>query len=109
MLLLPFSLAVPGYSQGLYATVSGTVTDSSGAVIPGVTIKATNVDTGIVSNTVSNEAGVYNFRDLQPGKYSITASLPGFQTKTITDATLGQNATYRYNFQLSVSSVTTQV
>jgi len=93
----------------LYATVTGTVSDSSGAVIPGVTIKATNADTGVVSQTITNEAGVYNYRDLSPGKYNVSASLPGFQTKTITGAELGQNTTNRYNFTLSVSSVSTQV
>jgi Carboxypeptidase regulatory-like domain len=108
-LLLALCLAVPAYSQGLYATVTGTVSDSSGAVIPGVTIKATNVDTSIVSSTITNEAGVYNYRDLVPGKYNISASLPGFQTKTLTDANLGQNGSYRYNFELVVSSVNTQV
>jgi hypothetical protein len=89
--------------------VTGTVSDPSGAVIPGVTVRATNADTGVVSTTLTNEAGVYNFRNLLPGKYNIGASLPGFQTKTITDANLGQNVTYRYNFQLTVSSVATQV
>jgi hypothetical protein len=105
-LLLPVS---PAFSQGLYATVSGTVTDTSNAVIPGVTIKATNADTGVASNTITNEAGVYNFRDLLPGKYTISASLPGFQTKNLTDVNLTQNEAYRYNFELAVSSVNTQV
>src|SRR5436190_4938675 len=109
LLPLMFFLSAPAFGQGLYATVSGTVTDSSGALIPGVTVKATNVDTGVISTSVTNEAGVYNYRDLLPGKYSISATLPGFQTKTITDATLSQNATYRYNFQLTVSGVSTQV
>jgi Carboxypeptidase regulatory-like domain len=108
-LLLPLFVSVPAFSQGLYATVSGTVSDSSGAVIPGVTIKATAVDTGVVSTQLTNEAGVYNYRDLVPGKYTISASLPGFQTKTLTDVSLGQNGNYRYNFQLTVSSVATQV
>ena len=108
-LLLTLALAVPAYSQGLYATVTGTVNDSSGAVIPGVTIKATNVDTAIVSTTLTNEAGIYNYRDLVPGKYTISASLPGFQTKTLTDVNLGQNGSYRFNFEMVVSGVNTQV
>ena len=109
LLLLPLVLAGPAYSQGLYATVTGSVSDSSGAVIPGVTIRATAVDTGVVTTTLTNESGVYNYRDLLPGRYTISASLPGFQSKSITDATLSQNASYRYNFQLSVSNVSTQV
>jgi hypothetical protein len=108
-MLLLFSAAVPGFSQGLYATVTGTVSDTSGALIPGVEVKATNPDTGVVSTTVTNEAGAYNFRDLLPGKYTISASLPGFQTETITEATLGQNTTNRFNFKLNVAGAATQV
>jgi len=108
MLLL--CLSVPGFSQGgFFATVTGTVTDSSQALIPGVTVKATATETNVVTTTVTNEAGVYTFNNLNPGKYSITASLPGFQTKNITDASLSQNTSYRYNFELSVSGVNTQV
>jgi hypothetical protein len=109
LLLIVLSLSSFAYSQGLSAGATGIVTDSSSAVIPGVTIKATNVDTGVVSTTLTNEAGVYSFANLQPGKYTISASLPGFQTKSVTDAALGQNTTQRFNFQLSVSSVSTQV
>src|SRR6185436_16527773 len=102
-------VANPAFSQGLYATVTGTVSDSSGAVIPGVTIKATNVDTGVVSTTLSNEAGIYNYRDLIPGRYTLSASLSGFQTKTLTDVALSQNVTSRYNFELTVATQNTQV
>src|SRR5215471_7019825 len=109
VMLLSFAVAVPGFSQGLYATVTGTVGDASGALIPGVEIKATNADTGVVSTTITNEAGAYNFRDLLPGRYNINASLPGFQTETITDANLSQNTTNRFNFKLNVAGAATQV
>ena len=105
-MLLLLSLSVPAFSQGLFATVSGTVTDSSAALIPGVTVKATALETGVVSTAVTNEAGAYNFANLLPGKYTISASLPGFQTKTLTDIQLSQNTSYRYNFDLAVSGVT---
>src|SRR5688572_17599421 len=109
LVLLLLSLSVPAFAQGIFATVTGTVTDSSGALIPGVTIKATAIDTAVVSSTVTNEAGAYNFADLLPGKYTISASLPGFQTKNLTDVALSQNTTYRYNFELAVAGVNTQV
>src|SRR5688572_28933679 len=109
MLLSLLFLSIPAYSQGIYANVSGTVTDASGALIPGVTIKATNVDQGTVKTTVTNEAGAYNYADLLPGAYTISASLPGFQTKNLTDVNLSQNTNYRYNFELSVAGVNTQV
>jgi len=108
-LLLLISPVVPAFSQGVYANVSGIVTDSSKALVPGVTIKATAVDTNVVTTTVTNEAGAYTFNNLLPGKYTIAASLPGFQTKSIIDAQLSQNTSSRYNFELSVSGVNTQV
>jgi hypothetical protein len=110
MMLLAFSLCVTAYGQGgFFSTVSGTVTDSSKALIPGVTIKAKNVDTGIEATAISNEAGAYTFNSLASGKYTLTASLPGFQAKSYTDIVLSQNTAFRYNFELSVSGVNTQV
>jgi hypothetical protein len=107
--LLALSTAIPSFSQGLYSAATGTVTDASGALIPGVEVKATNVDTGVSSTTVTNETGSYNFPSLLPGKYTITASLPGFQTETIKDANLSQNTTNRFNFKLNVANANTQV
>lgn len=107
--LLALSIAIPGFSQGLYSAATGTVTDASGALIPGVEIKATNVDTGISSTAVTNETGTYNFPSLLPGNYTITAALPGFQTETIKDASLSQNTTNRFNFKLNVANANTQV
>lgn len=106
-MLLLFSISA--LSQGLFATVTGTVTDSSGALVPGVTIKATAVDTGVITTTLTNEAGAYNFSNLLPGKYTIAASLPGFQTNNLTDAQLSPTTTYRFNFRLAIAGVTTQV
>jgi carboxypeptidase family protein len=108
-ILLLLILSVPAFSQGFFATVSGTVTDPTGALLPGVSVRATALDTGVVSTKVTNEAGVYNFGDLLPGKYTLSASLPGFQTKNLTDIQLSQNTSSRYNFQLVVAGVNTQV
>jgi hypothetical protein len=108
--LLLLSVSIPAFSQGgFFANVTGTVTDSSGALIPGVTVKATAVDTGVVTNAVTNESGAYNFTNLLPGKYTLSATLPGFQTKNITDVQLSQSTSYRFNFELAVSGVNTQV
>src|SRR4051812_15572593 len=109
ILLLILPLNVPAIGQGLYATVTGTVTDASKALIPGVTITARAVDTGVVTTALTNEAGTYTLGNLAPGRYTIAASLNGFQTKTITDAQLSQGASSRYNFELNVASGNTQV
>ena len=58
-------LAIALLTQTTNATLGGTISDASGALIPGVTITATNTQTGIVTTVVSNEAGAYQFASLQ--------------------------------------------
>jgi hypothetical protein len=97
------------FGQSTYATVSGTIEDASGALIPGVSVTATNNATGVVTTVISNESGAYNFASLLPGIYKVSAELPGFQTKTYTDVQLGNAEKVRLNFTLSVGGVATAV
>ena len=96
--------ASPVFSQTSNATLGGTVADATGALIPGVTVTATNTGTGIVTMSFSNEAGAYQFASLQPGPYKVTASLAGFQTQTF-QVTLGTSQQIRQNFALQVGAV----
>jgi hypothetical protein len=105
--LLCFFLA--GTSAFAQSRISGTVNDASGALIPGVTITATNTATGVVTTEVSNETGAYNFASLQPGSYKVTAELPGFQSQTFENVALGQSDQLRLNFKLTVSTVAQSV
>src|SRR5262245_15116036 len=97
------------FSQSSNASLSGTVSDAANALIPGVTITATNVDTGVVSTGLTNETGTYNIPSLLPGIYKVTSELPGFQTKTFTDVRLGNSAQVRLNFTLQVATLNTNV
>src|SRR5436190_10557395 len=91
------------------AQLGGVVTDPSNALIPGVTIAVTNTSTGVVTTTVTNETGTYTFPSLQPGTdYKATASLPGFQTQTITNLALPPTSV-RQNFQMKLSTAQTVV
>src|SRR5262245_12748396 len=90
------------FSQSSNGTISGTVGDSSGAVIPGVTVTATNNATGVVTTVLSNDSGVYNFASLLPGTYKVSATLPGFQTQTFNEVQLGNAGQLRLNFTLQV-------
>src|SRR2546426_1225626 len=91
------------------AQLGGIVTDPTGALIPGVTITATNTDTGVSTTTITNESGAYTFPSLQPGRsYTVSASLPGFQTTTVTNINLGPTVV-RQNFQLQISTAQTIV
>jgi hypothetical protein len=95
--------------QSSSATVSGTVSDTAQALMPGVTISASNRDTGVVTTVISNESGSYNITGLLPGVYNVTAELPGFQTQTFTDVRLGNAVQARLNFTLQVASINTTV
>ena len=101
--------STPLFSQSSNGTISGSVGDASGAVIPGVTVTATNTATGVVTTVLSNESGVYNFASLLPGTYAVSGSLPGFQTRTFSDVQLGNAAQLRLNFRLEVATAATAV
>ncbi|MBI2150460.1 MAG: TonB-dependent receptor, partial [Acidobacteria bacterium] len=108
-ILMSLMPAAPAFSQSNYATVSGTVEDSTRAVLPGVTVTATNNATGVVTSVFSNESGAYNVASLQPGAYTVSAELPGFQTRSYTGVQLGNAERIRLNFTLSVASLATGV
>src|SRR5213592_886551 len=96
-------------AQSTNASVGGFVQDPSQAFIPGVTVTATNTQTGVVTTALSNESGTYNIPGLLPGTYKLTAELPGFKTQVINDVQLGQSVTARYNFTLQVGAVADSV
>ena len=91
-------------AQTTNATLGGTVSDSTRALIPGVTVTATNTQTGIVTTIVTNETGAYQFASLQTGIYKVTAELPGFQTQVYNDVTLGVSQQVRLNFTLQIGT-----
>ncbi len=107
LLLLVGSLTCV-FSQ-INASVGGTVADTSGALIPGVTITARNTQTGVITTVISNESGAYQFANLQTGTYTVSAELPGFRTQTYNDVGLGIAQQVRLNFNLQVGGVAQQI
>src|SRR4029078_7486098 len=105
MALLCLNLSIPAFSQSSNASLSGTVSDAAKALIPGVSVTATNTDTNVFSTGITNESGTYNIPSLLPGVYKVSAELPGFQTQNFTDVRLGNAAQVRLNFTLSVASL----
>ena len=75
------SLAV---AQETRASLRGTVTDTSGSIVPGAAMQLTNIETGVVSSAATNEAGLYRFLFLNPGKYKLVATIAGFKTSSAT-------------------------
>src|SRR6266571_5253243 len=109
LLTFVFLASAPLFSQSSNGTISGTVADASGAIVPGVTVTATNNATGVVTTVLSNDAGVYNFASLLPGTYKISATISGFRTQTFNDVQLGNAGQLRLNFTLEVAAAAQSV
>src|SRR2546428_3689916 len=92
--------------QGATAQISGMVTDQSGAVLPGVKITATQTETGVSRNAVSNETGSYVLPNLPVGPYRLETALPGFRTFAQTGIVLQVNSNPAIKIVLEVGQVT---
>ena len=107
--LLPLLfLSVNAFGQS-GASLSGTVMDTSQAVLPGAGITAINTQTGVETKTTANNVGIYSFPSLQPGVYNIVTEADGFQKATKTDVKLGMAAQIRLNFEMAVAGTATEV
>lgn len=102
--LAPFALA-----QQTTATVTGIVTDPSGAPVAGVRVKATSTLTGAVRDTSTNEAGTYTLPFLAAGEYNLETSKDGFQSGKVNGLSLQVGATARVDIQIKVGNVTESV
>src|SRR5437588_1813260 len=71
-------LAVPTFAQTEAGSISGTVTDSTGAVVPGATVTVKSTATGATRTATTNNTGLYNVTNLQPGTYDLTVEGKGF-------------------------------
>src|SRR3989475_2446488 len=110
LVLVALSLFIPAlHAQRGAATISGTVRDTTGAVIPGAMIQATNTETNLRRNASSNEAGVFSIPDLPPGKYRVQVSVPGFQSRVVEDIQLVVGQEFVLNAALQVGSLTSEV
>jgi hypothetical protein len=98
-------LPVTASGQIYIASITGSVRDISGAVIPDTTLVLTNVNTGVEKRLTSNAAGNYLFSNLQPGTYTLEASKVGFSTNKLQPFTLVVDQRATLDFSLSVSAV----
>ncbi|HUR32737.1 MAG TPA: TonB-dependent receptor [Vicinamibacterales bacterium] len=96
-------------SQAVNGTIEGTVADSSGGVLPGVTVTITNIDTGLERSVVSNAEGQYRGLLLPLGQYKVAAELQGFKKAEQTGINLRAGDTATINFNLSVGTVSETV
>src|SRR3989440_10027726 len=86
-LLVSAMISATGWAQST-ATISGSVKDMTGAVLPGVEVKMTQTETSVARTTVTNETGSYVLPNLPLGPYRLEAALPGFRSFVQTGITL---------------------
>ena len=93
-IVLGIDIVVPEVARAQVSTaqISGRVTDASGAVLPGVTVTATQTETQFVRTTVTNDVGAFTLPNLPVGPYRLEAALQGFQTFAQSGITLQVNA-----------------
>ena len=104
-------VSLPLHAQVTGATISGTITDASGAVIAGAEISVRNTATGINRNTTTDSAGFYTVPNLNPGPYEVKVSAKGFTTALQSNLTLAVGAQQQLNIPMKVgeTSQTVQV
>jgi outer membrane receptor protein involved in Fe transport len=109
VLMIWFLAPIPVYSQVVGGSLSGTITDESGAAIPKTTVSITNVATGVTTNVTTNVQGIYNAPNLLPGNYQVTVSAPGFQTAIESGVILTVGSQQVLNVAMKVGTVTEKV
>src|SRR5215472_14764826 len=104
------SLAAPlSYSQTLNASLTGTATDTTGAVVPQVTVTAVNTATNVATKTTSDASGNYILPSLPPGNYNITFEKTGFNATVLNGITLQVDQQAHLDATLKLGSVSQQV
>ena len=102
--LLSFA-SIQVFGQGQAGTLLGTVTDSSGAVLPNVNVTIINTATGVTRTSVTNEAGAYTFPGLQIGNYDVKATVQGFKVAERHGVMVNATDRVREDFQMAVGAV----
>ena len=111
LLIVAFAVGAAGRASAQTGTASvyGEILDPQRQPVPGVTVTVTNVQTGAVQRTVSDERGTYRAVALQPGTYTIRAELTGFRTSVAENVQLAVDTTVRQNLSLEIGGLTETV
>lgn len=107
--MLALTLSCSLQAQEVVAHIRGTVTDPSGAGVPGAEVKASNAQTHVTATVPSKDDGSFEFLSLPPGTYDVTVSKGGFRTSTAHNITLTLNQVYNLPVALEVGQVTESV
>src|SRR5262245_41302977 len=99
------TLSGPAEAQVLYGSITGNVSDATGAALVKADVDVLNTETGAVKKTTTDDRGVYLLSDLQPGTYTVTVTANGFRQTVHKDARITSNAVLRVDLKLEVSGV----
>ncbi len=106
---LLFGVAAPIFAQSDSSSISGTVTDASGALLPNARVTVQNTATNADRSIASNESGSFTITNLAPGSYSVRVELTGFQTTTLKDVHLDPSIGRRIDVAMRVGDTATEV
>ena len=109
LLLGAFLLAFSLFAQSGDGTLVGTVLDASGAGVPNATVQLQNMDTGVKTSTKTDAAGGYRFNNILVGRYTVTATAPGFTTTSLKDLAVELNKATTANIKVDVGTVSTAI
>src|ERR671910_3776461 len=109
VILLFTGISAPANAQAVYGSISGTITDNTGAVLPGVTVTITSLDRKTADTVVSNESGFYVKDRLLPGQYELKAELQGFKQAIFRGVNVSVDTNTPLNVGLELGEVSEQI
>ncbi|HEU0106328.1 MAG TPA: carboxypeptidase-like regulatory domain-containing protein, partial [Vicinamibacteria bacterium] len=108
LLVVAFATA-PGFAQGTNGTLTGKVTDEQGLSLPGVSVTATNQETGFQRSAQTDASGVYTINGLPFGRYEVKSNLTGFSPQAAKGVSVNVSATTSVEFKMTVAQKTEEV
>src|SRR5688572_22599049 len=109
LLTLIFLFAIPAVHAQFKAGVQGTVTDTTGGLVPEAKVTLTNTETGRFQETTSNSEGFYRISNLPPGKYTLTTEKAGYKKSVVENVEVGAEAVQGVDVALEIGEVTASV
>src|SRR6266478_3685690 len=98
-------VTAPSWGQVERGTVTGVVTDPTGAVVTGANVSIRSVNTNLVTKTQTSSAGIYYLPSLPPGRYELRVEHSGFRPAIVSDIALGADLTATFNLTLQVGAI----
>ena len=109
IVLVPLSIARTASAQAVTGTILGTVADTTGAVLPGVTVTVKHTETGLTRTLVTDSNGEYTAASIPTGTYTVTGEISGFKSVSLSNVQVGVDQRVRADIKLEVGAMTESV